>query len=427
MRGLLVLMVLLMGQAAWALDLGPLDVDATVRVLPSYSWDAKGSPFFVPRPYARLGGFSSEQTLELSTHYKGLNFTGMAGTDVDGGGRSRDASVLNELFYEGQLDSLSYTIGKKITTWGVGHGYRPLDVVQREDRQRLYPTPLEGIWQASVGYYGAEDAINLVYANPGRGPKHDVSEDESIGLNYFRSMGPADMHGVLRWSHRNQMQGGVGTAYVLTDAFEWHGEWLYQQRWSQPVPALPDLPDDFTHFDPDDLRPRDFYDLERHRGAQKAVLGGSWAWNSGWSLLGEAWYDGTAFTKQQWRKLVAMGEVGQYAFDLVGGLLPQRTLVGDTNLVRGGGLGQDIEQQNVLRTNYLLVLSQMKDGRWLNWVAAVQGTPEDGGLFGTLSLTHKEGAHTFGVTWRQFGGPKQSSYGALPMKGVVLLSWAASF
>ena len=60
MRGLLGLMVLLMGQAAWALDLGPLDVDATVRVLPSYSWDAKGSPFFVPRPYARLGGFSSE-------------------------------------------------------------------------------------------------------------------------------------------------------------------------------------------------------------------------------------------------------------------------------------------------------------------------------------------------------------------------------
>jgi len=210
-------------------------------------------------------GTQSLQAGELRWHDGPLRSV-LTATRVDGhNARLR----LNELTYEGALAGGFFTAGKKVMSWDVGYAFRPLDVVQREDRRALNPLALEGIPLLAWEHFNADSATTIVWANPGRGQASSPGaqrNDEAAAIRQYRQRGARDEYTVLRVSRRNGIEAGASFSQVASDGIELHASILWQQR-----PA--------------------------HGG--KALAGFTWTTESRFSLMGEAWTDRSAMPGQQ--------------------------------------------------------------------------------------------------------------------------------
>lgn len=204
-------------------------------------------------------------------------------TAVKGLVTARDASdedgrvTLNELSFERAAGSGFVTFGKKIMSWDVGYAFRPLDVVQQEDRRALNVTNLVGVPLLAYERFTAGSALTFVWSNPGRGKADQPRGDESLALRWYASGDARDRYAVLRVSHRNGIEGGVSFSQVHGDGLELHGSVLFQQRhdtWNGPR-------------------------WEQHGSGGKALAGLTWTTESKWMMVAEAWADRTALKGQQ--------------------------------------------------------------------------------------------------------------------------------
>lgn len=190
---------------------------------------------------------------------------------------------LNELSYDRALGSGFLTVGKKVMGWDVGYAFRPLDVVQREDRRALNPMALEGIPLLAWERFDADSATTIVWANPARGRASSASrqrDDEAIAVRHYRQRGSRDEYMVLRTSQRNGIEAGASFSQVAGDSLEVHASVLWQQK-----PA---------------------------RGG-KALAGFTWTTESKLSIIGEAWTDRTAQPGQQRNRML---RASQYLDDV---------------------------------------------------------------------------------------------------------------
>ncbi len=195
----------------------------------------------------------------------------LTATRVDGG----DASLrINELTYDQHLAGGFLTAGKKVMSWDVGYAFRPLDVVQREDRRALNPLALEGVPMLAWERYDADSATTIAWANPARGRAARADEqrdDEALAIRHYRQRGPRDEYAVLRLSRRNGIEAGASFSQVASEGLELHASLLWQQR-------------------------------PEHGG--KALAGFTWTTESKLSLVGEAWTDRSAPRGQQHNRML---------------------------------------------------------------------------------------------------------------------------
>lgn len=195
----------------------------------------------------------------------------LTATRVDGG---KLHLRLNELAFDRALGNGFLTAGKKVMSWDVGYAFRPLDVVQREDRRALNPLALEGIPMLAWERFDADSATTIVWANPAQGRAASASEqrdDEAIAIRHYRQRGARDEYTVLRLSRRNGVEAGASFSQVAADSLELHGSLLWQQR-----PA--------------------------HSG--KALAGFTWTTESKLSVIGEMWTDRSAAPGQQRNRML---------------------------------------------------------------------------------------------------------------------------
>ncbi|MES2260098.1 MAG: hypothetical protein V4724_16370 [Pseudomonadota bacterium] len=189
---------------------------------------------------------------------------------------------VNELSLERPLGAGFLSAGKKVVSWDVGYAFRPLDVVQQEDRRALNPATLEGVPMLEWEMFDASRAVTVVLSNPGRGRADQPRGDGSLALRLYRQQGTRDEYAVLRLSERNGIEGGVSFSHVVNEGLEVHGSVLFQQRheqWMAPRALAPY----WRRFD----------------GGGKALAGINWTGESKFSVLGEAWLDRTAPDSQQ--------------------------------------------------------------------------------------------------------------------------------
>lgn len=188
---------------------------------------------------------------------------------------------LNDLTYDAPLAGGFITAGKKVMSWDVGYAFRPLDVLQREDRRALNPLALEGIPMLAWERFDADSATTIAWANPGRGQSAGAQrDDEAIAIRQYRQRGARDEYAVLRLSRRNGIEAGASFSQVAGDGLELHASLLWQQR-----PA--------------------------HGG--KALAGFTWTTESKVSVLGEAWTDRSAMPGQRHNRLL---RASQYVDDV---------------------------------------------------------------------------------------------------------------
>lgn len=344
--------------------------------------------------------------LELRYRDGGLNAQGTLCGSVREGESAQTKGILNQLYFDGESGAGSgYTVGKKVLSWGVGQGFRPLDLIQREDRRRLNPPPLEGVPLLAWQRYDAADSLTLAWSNPGYGAAAVDRDDPGIAAYWYRLAERDDLHAVARISRRHKLEAGAGWARAVGEEWTFHAAALYQRRGVTLLNALAESgATPIAAADPMQ---------ETARGdAVKAVAGMQWTGRAGFGVLLEAWYDGEAWTRDQWRRLDALAAV-QHG---LAGVVPQSWV--DGNLAWSS---RAFERPNLLRESLLLRLSYDEE----NWKTHLEwlSTPRDGGLVSSAAATWQGDRQRVSFGLRHLGGAADSAYAHSPQARMAFVEW----
>ena len=355
------------------------------------------SALALPLPYMPIPARINEHDVVLTYQQRGLRLqSSLYAVEEDGGGYGTE-TVLNELFYDYSAAGLEWSLGKKVMPWGVGYGLRPLDVVQQEARLVDQPRELEGVPLLAVESFSETTTRSMVLFERKDGSRFE----RALAFKYYRLLDGKDLFAVARLSENGNHVAGAGISSVVGEQLEWHASAVYLARYERLIRAA-DAPL-LASSDP-------FYQQEYRNGAQW-LAGGTWSWASGVSLLGEVWYDDTAYKPEQWSQL--MEAVAQ-----------QRDLLGTAPAdVVYNNLLWDMrayQASSLMQSNALLRISY--EGEHLDPSISLLWSPQDGGLIAIIQAEYEFGPHSrMFASLRMMGGEADSVYAQSPIDRLWIL------
>lgn len=383
-----------------------LEATGSLVVAPEWRTANGASPYvtaFALSPSATL-----RQDLALKLREGGLNAEARLRLEAAEDRQPERRGLVNQLYYDGDLGGGdAFTVGRKTLSWGVGFGFRPLDVIQRENRRGLNPAPLVGVPVVAWERFTADTAWTVLAANPlgERGQVDDVRAPALALRGYRLTANGDDLHAVARLSARQRLELGAGMTGTLGDAFAWHAAALYQRRTAVLRHSLIGSATTLAAADPIREELRD--------GGLSAVVGAQWTGASGFGLLVEAWRDAAAWTRRDWRQLAELTARQQ----ALAGLAPPSAI--DGNLAWSA---QAFARPNLLRDNLLLRLSYEAEQRW-KYSLELLTTPADGGRVLTAGIVWQGDRQTFALGVRQLGGAADAAYALAPQRRLAYCQW----
>jgi len=323
-------------------------------------------------------------------------------------GQATDSRAwFNELYASHDGGAWQFSAGKKIVAWDVGYGYRPNDMVQQETRRTLISNTPEGRPLLLAEHFGASTAWSLVWVNPTASSDSLGAPEPALAARLYQRSGAADWYGFARIGSHTGGSLGAALAWVATDALELHSSLRYAER----VDSTAMRPTASGLLDSNPWQP----------GCVSAVsqllLGGTWTHASQFSLLAEAWWDGSATSDAQWqvwsqrnRQLSSLVGLGAPAAAVAGNLAWQAQALGTA--------------ANLQRRNLYLRLSWEHEA-WQPTLDLLYH-PADAGRMVTAGLLWKGDRVQVQAGLRQYGGPAQAVLAQLPSQQVayLALSWA---
>lgn len=320
---------------------------------------------------------------------------------------SNGQSWVNEAEMHHDFGAWQWSAGKKIVGWDVGYAFRPNDVVQQEVRRTLVANTAEGRPLVMADHLGADDAWTLVAVNPTAQRTASGAREPAVAARYYLRHGTVDWHGFARVADRTGTSVGGAVAWVATDALELHASARAMER--ADALAMAPLATTLTTGTP--------WQPVTLGSTTQALVGGTWTTESQWSVLLEAWWDGTALSGQQWadwrqrnRSVQALAALGAPASAVAGNLAWQADAYGASN---------SLQQQNwYMRISW----------DYENWQPSLDMLyhPQDGGTLWTAALLWKGDRVKVQAGTRTTGGPSDSVMAQLPVQrqSYLLLSWA---
>ena len=323
--------------------------------------------------------------------------------------------LANEAYVDFGAGENHFTVGKKILSGDVGYGFRPIDVIQRELRLRVLPPALEGVPNLTWERFTKDTAWSVILANPGHGQRSDPKRDGSLALRYYRRSDGTDVHAVARVSDRYRLETGAAISTVPNESLELHASFLVQRRGERAV-TLAEPATTSALLDPDRA-----VGVATVNTPRKALAGFTWTWESGWSVIGETWWDGTAPTAAGWQTLAAQARRRSALLGLPG--VPSAAVAGSL------AASTRLFQAPSVSGRSALVHLSWTDPAGGGWTASldVLRTLEDGGWTATAAVGWEADRVRFDAGMRRFGGRPDSAYGLLPERSIVFLGASLAF
>lgn len=390
-----------------AADARAAEISVKAWVIPEFHTFNAGSPFALGTSQTGFGKDRSREELEIRAKPWDVNLVATTQATALEQSSPEYKIVINELYYDFSLFGERFSLGKKILSWDVGFGFRPLDVLQQENRRTVISTTLDGVPYLAWERFHGDSAWMLVYANPGSGKAGTPKNDESLSLKYYLRDGNTDWHAIARLSERNHAEVGGAFANVPMESMEWHGSLLYQGRYEQLYNSLAGASGILISSSDPMVR------RSRQHGV-KALVGFTLTGESGFSLLGEAWYDAGAYTAGEWRDVKSLAE--RQAALVVRGV-PVSAVKG--NIAHST---RYFDRPNLLRENLLLRLSHRREGGNLEPALDVLCTPADGGVVATAAIGYTGNHFRLDAGVRQYGGAGNSAYRLLPEERIIFFA-----
>ena len=331
-------------------------------------------------------------------------------------GQSPTSTLLaNEAYVDFGRGENRFSAGKKILSGDVGYGFRPIDVLQREVRLQALPPALEGVTNLTWARYSADTAWSVVLANPGQGERGNAKDDGSLALRYYGRPAGVDLHAIARFSERYKAEAGAALSAVPHESLELHASFLAQRRGERQAPLAEPASNAQLLNAGQALRT---VTIESPR---KLLGGFTWTLESGWSLLGEVWWDGTANTAGDWSTLA------------------QQTLQRDALLGRPGVPAIAVSGSIAASTRLFSApggtrRSQLVHLAWTDpaasgWSGALDllRTPEDGGWVTTAAATWEGDRVRLDAGLRVYGGKSAASYRLFPEPRLLFVGASYAF
>ena|GEM_PF-4597669 len=336
---------------------GYLDVDTSTRIQQHRI-----------KPAAQHAEQAVSQHLHGVVEYGPWHSAAELWTESTDGRAANTHAQLNELYATRSVGAVDISIGKKVVNWGVGFGFRPLDVIAQQRRNQLIATEQSGRGQLSLETFSATTAWTLIAADT------DNNNSPSLSLKTYGLRGSTDWHHLLHYSVAEGMGLGLGVSGVTGDHFSWQASYRYQQR------------------DP----------RQTQQPVHRALIGGTASWGNGLSLMTEFWYDGASASHTQWQHAWA-----EHA-ELSGG--PPAAL---------------FSGQNLHRRNILLRLAYRRGPVETALENSIM--PADGGQIISLTSRYHSPRQTLTLALRHFSGKPQSLSRRLPLTASASLQWKVYF
>lgn len=322
--------------------------------------------------------------------------------------------VANEAYADFSLGGERFTAGKKVLSGDVGYAFRPIDVLQRENRMQMMPPQLEGIPMLSWDNFSADGAWSVVIANPGHQRRGEAREDGSVALKLYRRVASADFHGVLRNSKRYGLEAGAAASLVPDDALELHASLLVQTRGERRVP-LADTAAIGALLNADGALL-----TETIASPRKALVGGTWTTEGGFSALGEVWWDGTAPTATDWQRLKRQAAQRAALLGLPG--VPATAVAGAT-----AASTRMFDQGNLAQRGMLARLAWTDPGGRWSASGDLLKSLGDGGWTATAALGWQGEKLRIDAGLRRYGGPADSAYRLLPERAAAFVGISLAY
>jgi hypothetical protein len=253
--------------------------------------------------HALYGGIAADQPsegaaqlqMQGSTQWAGLQWHAdvLAQAQRPEGGPGHTQAAVLEAYAAGQAVAWQWTAGRKVVGWDVGYGFRPNDLVQQEQRRTLVSQPLQGRPVLMAEQFGAESAWSLVAVNPTTGRDATGPGEGALAARWYQRLGSADAYAFARWGRRTQGSVGAAWSWVASDALELHASLRHLARfdtWQDASASAGAL----ANASP--------WRALTAGAAQQLLLGGTWTNAEQVSVLLEAWHDGTAPSRGQWKR-----------------------------------------------------------------------------------------------------------------------------
>lgn len=409
-------MRILLALLLWPLSCTAEDVsfdwDWTLSAATAQSTD---SPFFSPTDAERQ---TLDALLDVQTHWQGmtgrlaLRATNVLSSDEE----AHDGEVIiQEWFWHHSFSSVDATAGKLRLDWGVGYGYRPLDIFKPYRRHPVGIQVEEGAGTLLLSHFDALGDWSVVatdssWTQQEGSELEQAAQQKGIGIRRYLLQGDTEWQGIAYYDDVRRGLLAMSVISVLDPAWEWHGSLLYQNRYLSYVT-------DSSAFAPE---------LKTQSSGYQGLLGLNWASLSGHNIIAEYWYDSRAWSQSEWQN------VRQSALQWQNSPLAQSLAAGYSHA--------NLVQHNFM-LHWTMAATAWREWSWSrtqSWLDDFTPTtdvliaPQDGGVIATQwfnYLAWDSGATSVEVevAARFYTGRSESAYANLPDKHMILLNLKGKF
>ncbi|MBL7003686.1 MAG: hypothetical protein ISR69_06645 [Gammaproteobacteria bacterium] len=341
---------------------------------------------------------TQQQTLSLKSQQHGLNLhIGLEGQQ--GNTISNEFNLeIYEGFYDFTINELDFSIGRKLMSSGVGYAYRPLDMVQQEERQTLIVQNIKGVDVLLSDYFTANGSLNLVLV------KSDDGKTPALALKGYKMLNDLDLYWLIHNQQQSKTSFGFGFSWVYGDALEIHASTRLQGQYDS-VPTF--------SYNVSSQQSQAVDSVEKN--GEVTLLGVNWSHQNGLSLIVEYWHNSMAVSADNWQSIIK-----DKAFIDSGGTIDM------SNAEQLSSLSQRIDyafnQPNLQQNNIFIRIAY--DSDWLDPKLDFFYHPDDGGYSVTLRAEHEINAkQQISFAWREYAGDTDSVMGQLAKHQQLSVQW----
>jgi hypothetical protein len=143
----------------------------------------------------------------------------------------KEAEV-KELYLSTAYNNISIEIGREKVRWGVGYSVSPTDIITTlrspddpEDRLNM----VTGTDLIKLDLLSGDSSLSIVYL-PDLDPEELIIRSHAIAMRYYTYIYGLDLSTVLLLGNPPDQKAGFNSSYVIGDALEIHGEFLWKRR-----------------------------------------------------------------------------------------------------------------------------------------------------------------------------------------------------
>ncbi|MGO2159352.1 MAG: hypothetical protein ACTH4J_02670 [Vibrio toranzoniae] len=327
--------------------------------------------------------------------------------------------IVRELFWQGGVEVsnsvigdhyLDVTLGKVRLDWGVGYGYRPLDIIKPYRQNPVGIVAEEGAGVASASLFDMTGEWTLLYSDSSW-TSQDVNEFEKqnqqqgFGLRRYNLVGDHEYQWIAYYDDVRHGLLGASLVSVLNLAWEFHGSMVYQRQslgYSQPDSMI-----------------KPVY-LEEQGEAYQALAGLTWANDTGHNVVLEYWFDSRAWSDSEWESAIESAEP---------------LSVNPMTASLSGSYAQGYQHANLVRHNIMFHWSLDSTYGWFEDITPtfdVMLSPQDGGFIATQwinyqALDNGDSSLNLELAARFLAGKSDSAYANLPDSHMIILNIKGRF